>query len=739
MFTVVIAEKKFINKYEQYKTFLSPMLDKDKFAFCYWDREGENLEEMLPDLYELIQYKNDWKAVILNQDGLNELNPFNYTKFVDDYVVKRNPDWQKIKERRKVRFEAYEKAANNPLTKLTSALCGTPVFDLTVQDENTYSEIVAGNKELYEYMLELQLDAVNTLEAANNLKNYKLNAVKHIVPESKVDYFIECVKSKNTKEIISLVSEDGIVDAINLIGDNDPRYSDPEYVEWIVDSTKRLNLFNELANNFSLKDKLPTDVICVAPRTFDTESYNINMNWQDKDECEYTTFTNRNLFNGNLKFILFDMLPKDHKQYHFDELKLCCLLLLLATNGIEQGVVAGGKIYNADLIISTDAIRDVCLNYISKLKATKTLINEVKKDIAEEESKPLDNEESRKLFEADIKIPVEINSDFDKNQLMAKYDTIGLSKDCPTDEYHFWYNQSRSISKLFVRYLREPRRAVKKAATVDLRANSTIDDERILRMTENQLEDIEFRLQEEEQAMIETTTARIYETASCKKEIDEADKELRRKIGQRMTRKTTIIASLIAIAAYFLGFIPVLFSNLNNTTSSVFSLYFTLGAVGIFALIGFVCLIVLRKQLKDRFKHFNYVMSGVLNDIDNSLHAFSRYFSRMCNVMRAFFVMDYSKNTLSPRQKALKKHESDINKQIDEVMRLFANYVDGQVAIPTDCEPYNYDFTVMGKYDYEMPYPCFDEEIEYMQAGNKIKVPVNFIKAVTLTREELYD
>ena len=37
--------------------------------------------------------------------------------------------------------------------------------------------------------------------------------------------------------------------------------------------------------------------------------------------------------------------------------------------------------------------------------------------------------------------------------------------------------------------------------------------------------------------------------------------------------------------------------------------------------------------------------------------------------------------------------------------------------------------------------PDYDAEktIEFMQAGNFVKVPVNFIETVTITREELYD
>ena len=538
------------------------------------------------------------------------------------------------------------------------------------------------------------------------------------------------------------------VEILNEYPDIDDKQYFEKFCEMCVDPLEiefdrtRFNRYELLFNNFDKMADMPnppSHIVALTERVNEKTGEVDPIVWKNHIEFDYSRFYEDNCYPDKLRYITYDLQNIRGERIEDQYFNFVTFMLLMANTEWPYEAIRANRVYNAIAEIDPTKISQLCNAHVGKLLATRDKISKLQKDIAEEESKPLDNEESRQLFEADIQIPVEINADFDKQQLMAKYDSIGLSKDCPTDEYHFWYNQSRSISKLFVRYLREPRRAVKKAATVDLRVNSTIDDDRILRMTENQLEDIEFRLQEEEQAMIETSTARIYETASCKKEIDEADKELRRKIGQRMTRKTTIIASLIAIAAYFLGFIPVLFSNLNNSVSSVFSLYFTLGAVCIFALIGFVCLIVLRKQLKDRFKHFNYVMSKVLSDIDNSLHAFSRYFSRMCNVMRAFFVIDYSKNTLSPRQKALKKHENDVNKQIDEVMRLFANYVDGQVAVPTNCEPYNYDFTVMGKYDYEMPYPCFDEEIEYMQKGNKIKVPVNFIKEVTLTREELYD
>lgn len=239
--------------------------------------------------------------------------------------------------------------------------------------------------------------------------------------------------------------------------------------------------------------------------------------------------------------------------------------------------------------------------------------------------------------------------------------------------------------------------------------------------------------------MVETSTTQLFNTTAYMKKIDEADKNIKKGIAQRMTKKKTVLTGLIAVGVYLIGFLPLIFGSLNTVGSFLFSLLFVGAALLVFALCGFVYLFVLRKRLKDRFKHFNYVMSGICKEIQDSLNRFSKYISCACNVMREFSVLKMSESKSAKKQRILDYHKKQIEDKVKDVHEMFSRYVNYDNMYLEESEPYDYDFTVLREYEFRMPDYDAEKTIEFMQAGNFVKVPVNFIETVTITREELYD
>lgn len=739
MFTVIIAEKSVLDLFENFQIFLKPLLNNDEVVCCEWHKDGKTIEQMVPDLYEKIAFQSEWRAVVINEDGLNQMNPFDYTKYKDCEYSDCKTLWEKLALRRKDRFECFDRALNNPLTKLTSALCGTPVYNALVQDKEIFDGIVSGNIELYRFMLKIQLAALNLPETATLISMRGTSCLLKFVREEDIDSLLEAIKIGDENKIIELVKEEGMLSFIKFIGNHDPFFSDPEYVDCMVENTRKTELFEAISKEVKLKDKLPCEVVCVAPRTFDTETYNSEMVWNDNDEADYSNFAEFNLYPEKLKYFVFDLLPEDHKQYAFDQIKMLSFILILAGHQLPKGVVAPRRVYNANLDFDVEELTDICAEYLGKLKATKMFIRDLQETTDEFDQTPLENHEAHELIDTEAEIPVAVESSFDRNQLMAKYDRIGLSEDCPGDEYGYWDSQYRSINKMFVRYLREPRRALRKAVTEDFRKKNSVKDERILRMTEYQLEDVKFKLQEEEQQMAEIQTTQLYKTERYKKCLEEADKEVRRSIRQRMSRRHTITTGAVAIAAYAFGFLPLILSNVNTIFSIAPSLIIAGSAVLLFMIVGMFFLNSCRRKIINRFKHFNFVMSGLLLDIEGGLGSFSDYLKHLCNVMRGYSTLEYAKNKGTKKNLVLKKHELDLDNQIAEVSRVFANYMDSSHPIPTDCEPYDYDFCKLQKYDFDVPYPRFLRKIEYMQEGHQVYIPISYVKSVEITREELYD
>ena len=636
MFTVIFAEKETIKLFEETKMFFGPLYNSEQVAFCEWDKNADCFDAMVPNLYDLIEHQSEWRALILYDDGFEKLNPFDFTNYSESFYSKKDRSWDYLKNRREQRIAAYEKAVSNPLLKLTTALSGIPNFKSVVSNSE-YSLLMTGQLRTFEYMLQKQLEVLNCLELAARFDKYQRDDLKKFVSVDDIDLLISYIKLSDVSGIINLIPDTEILDFIRYIG-NDPMYFDPEYTECLIENTKKHELLQNVAVNFSMKDKLPLEVICISPRTFDFEKVEQDIKWKRKDEVSSSKFTNFNLYNDKLKFVVFDMLPKDNKQYKFEQIKFLCLLLVVANNDIPQGVVNANNVYRAQINFNANIVTKSCENYISKLRSTQLLLNDIAMQLEYDNETAVDNQTAQRLFESDISIPVKYNSESNERDLYAEYKKIGLSTDCPGDETSYWTQQYRNICKRFVRYLREPRRAVKTAVSDGLRKNNYINDDRTLLLSENQVEDVNFHIAELEQKMVETTTIHLFDTKSFTEQMQEADKEVKRGISQRMTKKKTIFVGLVALLAYFIGFLPLLFGNLNTTKSFLFSLMVTGILLAVFLILGFIYLFTLRRRLVNRFKHFNYVMSGICNQINGALSQFSYYISCVCNLMRDFSV-----------------------------------------------------------------------------------------------------
>lgn len=88
MFTVIILNKRSSDLLTNYKFLFKPFIDDGLMAFCSWNEAGTDIRSSVPDLYNIVKGKKDWKAVVLNTDSVYDYkdsmkphrnNPFDYS------------------------------------------------------------------------------------------------------------------------------------------------------------------------------------------------------------------------------------------------------------------------------------------------------------------------------------------------------------------------------------------------------------------------------------------------------------------------------------------------------------------------------------------------------------------------------------------------------------------------------------------------------------------------------------
>ena len=742
MFTVIIAEKDILEGFEKYRLFLSPLLQDCDTAFCEWNNEAESLEAMVPSLYNTIAKKNEWRAVVIQSADRHQKNPFDFTGYGERADIARKPDWDKMAERRVNRFACYERAMQNPLTKITSSLCGAPVQNVVIDDRELYKAIVSGDIHMSVVMLSKQLEHTNISELVRHLSGAGKTKVIQFIDEEKVPELLQRITDCDAEAIVQLIGQDKIIRFIKMIGKDDPRYSDPEYAEFVLENTKKAELMSTLSPAFDYKNVEPSEIICVALRTYDSEEYDNHIRWQTVNEHEYSRFSEFNLYVDKLKFIAFDVEDDDHKHFEYDMIRFLSFVLILAQNETPFGAMLKNRLYSADCENDRKSLSLLLSAYDTKLQKTIVMLKGMQEDALASDAKAGSSSTFMAMLESPVSIPLVLDKGVDVNELRVKYKELGLANECPSDEGAYFERQYFSLRKKFQQYVKQPRRALIRA-TEDLRMSNTVNDSEALYLSAFQLDDVVESINDAEQSMVSTVTANIYNTARYNETMEEAKRNVNKGIATRMTKRVTVWAGIIALAVYLIGFIPLFITSANSVGSFAFSGLFTAAACGAFAICGLCCLFVLRRRLVARFKQFNAVMSGIVGEITAIMHQFSRYLTYACTFMRGFSAVnrmqEYEKTGVV-EYKMYKKHIQDMQRAREEFKVLFSNIVLSKEVDFSHIETYEYDFTQTLDYVFDIPFDAVPSgEVEFMREGNSVDVPIGYVKAITLKREELYD
>lgn len=525
-------------------------------------------------------------------------------------------------------------------------------------------------------------------------------------------------------------------------GLNNYRNDDPEFAEYLDEFYAKENLRKQIINGRLPEIALPKEVICVAKRCCNKEASDIYNSWSNNPDIRYSRFYDWNMYFDKMRYLIFDILPKNHRNYEFDYIRFLYALMLLAENEVPLAALNPNRVYTLECHNNEDALRGLLLRYDAKLAATQEHIgNEIEKLLSREMPR-LSNRDAEMIFRSNVAVPVVLTNDFDRKTLFIPHSNLGLSTDCPRSEAISWDVGVRESRKALGRFLKQPRRSVKKAAA-DMRRMDTADLDHALQLNEFQLEDVAEYVADEEMRMIGTETSDLYNIKQYTDQMQAQDKRVQSIIATRMTRRVTIGVGLAALICFLAGFLPMFFTNAKTTKSFLFSLLFTAVGVGIMLLTSWITLRCLRRPLRGGYSGYNGIMAGIVNDVETSLSDYSLYLSHACNVMRGNSVLNFCSEHENPEDtkiRVLRKHEADLECQRQELRDVFGMFLPDNLEPEEGEDFFNFDFARPVDFVYPIPFAASQStKIEFMQKGNYVQVPVDFVKRISVRREELYD
>ena len=129
IYSVLIQNEKSLNSFNEFNELFVHAINRQQIGICKWNEAGTDMETALPDLIDLVDEKEEWRAVIvLTEHDESEWETARNNPF--DFAISENTNGE-IKE------------SGIPLIRLTHILGGIPAMDMEFECE----KIVEPNKE----------------------------------------------------------------------------------------------------------------------------------------------------------------------------------------------------------------------------------------------------------------------------------------------------------------------------------------------------------------------------------------------------------------------------------------------------------------------------------------------------------------------------------------------------------------------------------------------------------------
>ena len=705
MFTVVLAEKAFIDECaNNYNLFLQPFFEKDDFKISEWNPAGKTISEMLPDLYDTVGKRTEWRAIVVapfdngTSFDVKKKNPFDVTKYVD-VPVEENisfceeekievPDYASRTELRRI---SYNSALDSPLTRIGLCLSREHWLDLSALS--------------YEQEKSRIEQTIKNLLSPENDNNEDLNIAKEIIDIHESIEYLEFLRERDIKrELIAKFIDENIPERHLLL-------------------------------------PAPLELYFLSPRKFDSVNYDIALSAELGEEEEYSRFAQFNMYPPSARFIVYDMHENEHSQYEYDFVCFLEFLFTFATNDMPQSKMRPERLYRAICDNNFNLLNEFLLRYEKKLALTEMILKKQYDELTEDNREVLPDDviNSRYCSDININIPtVVLPKNMNFNLRLASFGLFG--------NYDSDISRLKRFGEEIQVKLNELRKNNYRAILAQCeQTRSKLGDfgEMTDKLTKLQEKDvIDFAL-ERENTMMSMPRMETIDSTHNTDEIYKAEAEVARVLRQRMSFKKFMFAMAYAAVAFLLGYIIYL-TNRNPYASYPFSnIVFMLLSFGTVVLAAVIAVMALRRKLKKAFAHYHYTVMLHVNKSKSFVDTYSLLLSRICEIVRSHMVVAFAKsgeNQRTARAYIIKKHILDIIAARDVAADIFGKFKVQNVDtyIYDTIEPYEFDFSKPTTYKYELPFAESDiRKIKFMGSELAGEIPIGFISEIDVVREEV--
>lgn len=526
-----------------------------------------------------------------------------------------------------------------------------------------------------------------------------------------------------------------------LVTDGDELLSeDPDFRDYQIADAKKKALQQQILGTEVQDFIKPAEVICVARRTCEDGQYDIRTSWAPHYDLQYSHFAEYNLYYPKMRYVVFDVLPTTHRNYRFDNVRFLYALLLLACHDTPSDALQPERVYVMDCENDTRRLSEILQCYDDRLLATQKMLEGEINSLKHTEPEKLTDKEVQTVFCRPVSIPMRPEKSFDESEIYVKPRRFGLFADKPEDESILWHQEYSRSKKELNAYLKQPKKSLRTAvADVHLQSQDCAAAEKVHLLNEQQICDFREYLAEQEAETVTSRPENLTDPTPYVSQAEQAAQKVEKHLQTRMKRKTALIACAVTLLAFLVGLAPAVFTG-EPTTAMAIAMA---GAVLLLVLVAVVCLFVQRGTLRRQLRGYNDALRGISAAIRANMGRYSAYLGHVCSLMKGNTVDNCLKESCDEAQRLCKiyrKHIVDICELRAQWGLTFSQFLQAGQERDVDAQPFGFDFKRTLTYRYPITGgQLHSSRVEFLQKDNYIELPVDYIRRVTLRREELYD
>lgn len=501
-------------------------------------------------------------------------------------------------------------------------------------------------------------------------------------------------------------------------------------------------IWDELNDKYSAVIERPSYLYLLAARA--TREVQIStvtdIEIQNRHECDSSMFWYRNRYPAKARFLVQDCGKSGNARFKEDQFNFWMTVLMLSLNDIPTGTLEAYKVYNVKSIIDWEKMHRVLSDYYNRLDGAR--LSALKQILELKKSTQLTRETDERPYYK-VEVPVILKTSQEK-EVYVDVSHIGLTGDCPVEEEPWFYKVVRFSTKRLEKINRSIRISLDRAC-ISARFAAKVMDEEIHELDEYQFSEMDEELSEKEKEILTFNIYSIFPLKMYERDLTNARKSVTTSMKKRMYRMKAIVTGSLAIAVYFIGFLPdIIYQIMEGThTSSIIGI--SLLSSLIIALVGLVCLFYYRRIIKVKIQNYNEVVADYMSGIEKSKGSFSKYLSEVASYMRGRYMLQAleRKSTVSNVGIImLGRHVEHLRAQMDIIMSWLKDFEKSPLPDmgEADRSYIDFDFGIPPEKNgaYFLQLDSYDLSITAFD-GSKAVVPYPFVTEIEVKREWLYD